>query len=94
MCVETTAIMASAVEYLGMRPYFTIISGHAFLGVAVSPTAAGPGEFWETLLLGDQKGQVYGDQANVYGNGEYAKNVIVDTVDVQYWVQQGIKPIE
>ncbi|MDE3231173.1 MAG: hypothetical protein KGO05_14945, partial [Chloroflexota bacterium] len=36
MCVETTVILASAVERLGMRPYIIFTATHAFLGVALS----------------------------------------------------------
>jgi hypothetical protein len=95
MCVETTAIMASAIVSLGMRPYFIIIPGHAFLGVALTTAATGPGEFWETALLG--RG-VDGEQARIFGDTEYAKNWnaknIQATVDVEAEQQQGIAPIE
>ena len=98
MCVETTAIMASAVESLGMRPYFVIVPGHAYLGVALSTTATGPSQFWETSLLGAQGGQLFGDQANVFGNSEYSldvnENRIQYVVDVQTEQEQGINPIE
>jgi hypothetical protein len=95
MCVETTAIMASAIESLGMRPYFIIIPGHAFLGVALSSAALGPTEFWETSYLGSG---VDGEQARIYGDGEYAKywneNNIQDVINVSYERQQNIVPIE
>jgi hypothetical protein len=93
MCVETTAIMASAVEYLGMRPYFIIIPGHAFLGVAVSAAATAPGEFWESLLLGTGDN---GEQARIFGDHEYDQNVnhIQEVIDVQYQRQLDINPIE
>jgi hypothetical protein len=92
MCVETTAIMASAISFLGMRPYFIILPGHAFLGVALGTAATAPAEFWETSLLGT------GDdsrQANIYGDGEYIKNQNnITQVDVQLVQEQGIRPIE
>ncbi len=96
MCVETTAIMASAVEALGMRPYFIIIPGHAFLGVALGADHASPIDYWETSDLNGTA--VHGDQANIDGKAEYAqafsKGQIVEVVDVQFEREQGIIPIE
>jgi hypothetical protein len=94
MCVETTAIMASAVESLGMRPSFIIVPGHAFLGVALSTTAPSATEFWETELLNVCDD---GIQANGYGDHEYYvtyQNKVVNVIDVQAERQQGIMPIE
>lgn len=95
MCVETTAIIASTVERLGMRPYFVIVPGHAFLGVALGPSAGAPIEYWETS---DLNGGVRGDQANLHGDTEYntfaATGKILRVVDVQYERAHGIMPIE
>ena len=95
MCVETTAIMASAVESLGMRPYFVITHTHAYLGVAVGTATTAPIEYWETSLLTNGND---GKQANYNGDQEYARdysnNNIVEVINVQYERQQGIKPIE
>ncbi len=95
MCVETTAIMASAVESLGMRPYFIIVPGHAFLGVALGDSASAPLAYWETSDLGVG---VTGDQANIDGDNEYtqfqARQSILEIVDVQSSREQGIMPIE
>ncbi|MGO8946592.1 MAG: hypothetical protein ACLQUY_02790 [Ktedonobacterales bacterium] len=98
MCVETTAIMASAVEYLGMRPYFIIVPGHAFLGVALGQSSSAPHSYWETSDLNGPSngGRSTGEQANIFGNSEYAKDKgeILEIVDVQYERDQGIMPIE
>ncbi|HEX8035298.1 MAG TPA: hypothetical protein VF510_15695, partial [Ktedonobacterales bacterium] len=91
MCVETTAILASAVEHLGMRPYFILIPGHVFLGVALGQDLSAPLAYWETSVLNG----VTGNQANLYGDNEYtAHRADAQAVDVQYWRQHGILPIE
>lgn len=91
MCVETTAILASAVEHLGMRPYFILIPGHVFLGVALGKDLSAPLAFWETSDLNG----VTGNQANLHGDNEYnAHRAGTQAVDVQYWRQHGILPIE
>jgi hypothetical protein len=100
MCVETTAIMASAVESLGMRPYFVIVPGHAFLGVAFGESTDAPIGYWETSDLkgGLTTDRITGDQAHIHGDDEFAKyqskNEILETVDVQSERQQDIMPIE
>jgi hypothetical protein len=94
MCVETTAILASAVEHLGMRPYVVIVPGHAFLGVALGADLTAPIEFWETSDLNGSTGT----QANLDGNSEYRDatqaNTIQTVIDVQYERVHGIEPIE
>lgn len=91
MCVETTAILASAVEHLGMRPYFILIPGHVFLGVALGKDLSAPLAFWETSDLNG----VTGNQANLHGDNEYTLHRgDAEAVDVQYWRQHGILPIE
>lgn len=95
MCLETTAILASAVERLGMRPYFIIVPGHAFLGVALGVAPSAPIEYWETSDLNDG---VNGSQANINGDNEYtsdqAQGQILQTIDVEYERLQGIEPME
>lgn len=94
MCLETTAILASAIELLGMRPYFVIVPGHAFLGVAVGPDPSSPIEYWETSDLNGATGS----QANVDGDLEFERNrargEILRVIDVQYERELGIGPIE
>lgn len=95
MCVETTAIMASAVERLGMRPFFIIVPGHAFLGVAMGANSTAPIQYWETS---DLNGGVSGEQANAHGNSEYqtyqGQGKVLSVLNVQFQRQQGIAPIE
>lgn len=95
MCVETTAIMASAVEALGMRPYFVIVPGHAFLGVALGPDPNASFGYWETS---DLNGGVSGAQALVHGDDEYAadqsQDKVLRVIDVEYERTQHIEPIE
>jgi hypothetical protein len=95
MCVETTAILASAVERLGMRPYIVIIPGHAFLGVALNVAATAPIEYWETS---DLNGGVIGSQANVHGDAEYIENLaqrqVLQVIDIGAEREHGIEPIE
>ncbi len=94
MCVETTAILASAVEHLGMRPYIIIVPGHAFIGVALGADPGAPIEYWETSDLNGATGS----QAHVHGQSEYLtyqqRNQILRVIDIQYERQHGILPIE
>jgi hypothetical protein len=100
MCVETTAIMASAVESLGMRPYFVIVPGHAFLAVALGYSPTAPMAYWETSDLkgGLTTDHITGNQANIDGDDKfmqyYSKNQIIEMVDVELERQLGIMPIE
>ncbi len=95
MCVETTAILASAVERLGMRPYIVFTATHAFLGVALGPGAQAPIEYWETS---DLNGGIVGAQANTHGDLEFAQytaaHEITDIVDIQYERAHGVAPME
>lgn len=94
MCVETTAILASAVERLGMLPYIIIVPGHAFLGVALSADAGAPISYWETSNLNGSNGA----QANIEGTNEYnsavAHNQLNRVVNIQLERQHGIQPID
>jgi hypothetical protein len=93
MCVETTAILASAAELLGMRPYIIIVPGHAFIGVALSASGA-PIDYWETSDLNGATGS----QANAHGQSEYRyfqqRGQILRVIDIQYEHEHGIGPIE
>ncbi len=95
MCVETTAIMASAIERLGMRPFIVFTPTHAFLGVALGPGSQAPIEYWETS---DLNGGVDGSQANTHGDVEYAQDVashsVQEIIDVQYERTHSIAPME
>lgn len=94
MCLETTAVLASAVEYLGMRPYIVVVPGHAYLGVGLGPSGAAPIEYWETS---DLNAEADGNQANVHGDHEYAgdnqQGRVLAVVDVVAERAQGISEI-
>jgi hypothetical protein len=93
MCVESTVIMASAIERLGMRPYIVFIPGHVFLGAATDGHASAI-EYWETSDLNGASGA----QANVHGDAEFAEvsqaGNILRTLDIQAARAQGILPME
>jgi hypothetical protein len=93
MCVESTVIMAAAVERLGMRPSIVFIPGHVFLGVATA-ASGGAVEYWETSDLDG----VSGAQANNHGDTEFADasraGSILRTLDIQMARAQGVIPIE
>ncbi|HEX8996417.1 MAG TPA: hypothetical protein VF812_10335 [Ktedonobacterales bacterium] len=95
MCVETTVILASAVERLGMRPYIVITPTHAFLGVALGAGPQASIEYWETS---DLNGGIIGAQANTNGNAEFAQDTaarqIQEIIDIQYERAHGIAPME
>lgn len=94
MCVETTAILASAIERLGMRPYIIIVPGHAFIGVALGVGANAPVDYWETSDLNGANGS----QANAHGQSEFnsyrQRGQILRVIDIQYERTHGIEPIE
>lgn len=94
MCVETSAILASAIERLGMRPYIIIVPGHAFLGVALGANPGAPIDYWETSDLNGANGS----QANEHGQSEFRsyqqRNQILRVIDIQYEREHGIDPIE
>ncbi|HEY7976026.1 MAG TPA: hypothetical protein VID72_11820 [Ktedonobacterales bacterium] len=95
MCVETTAILASAVERLGMRPYIVFTQTHAFLGVALSADPQAPIEYWETS---DLNGGVAGSQANTHGDTEFTQDTqthqIQEIIDIHYERIHGVVPME
>jgi hypothetical protein len=95
MCLETTVILASAVERLGMRPYIVFTAAHAYLGVALGDSSGANITYWETS---DLNGSALGLQANTHGDTEYATDrsskAIKIVVDVIYERARGINPIE
>jgi hypothetical protein len=95
MCVETTALMASAIERMGMRPFIVIVPHHAFLGVALGHGLSAPLSYWETS---DLNGGLNGDQANIHGTTEYntfkQQGQILRVIDVEQERQLDIQPIE
>jgi hypothetical protein len=83
MCIELTALLASAVENIGLDAEIVIIPGHAFLGVAVTQNEQNDTQFeyWDAVQVNDK---VAGDSANLWTDGEYQGNAkqkqIVDTI--------------
>ncbi len=94
MCVESTVIMASAIERLGMRPYIVFVPEHVYLGVATDDHASAI-EYWETSPTGDG---VTGAQTNLDGDTKVAEasqaGNILDTLDIRAARAQGILPME
>jgi hypothetical protein len=96
MCVETSVILAAAVESLGMRPYLVFTAKHAYLGVALTNAPGAPLVYWETSDLNDVG--VLGAQANAHGDEEYtsdsAAKAIKAVVDVTYERARGVYPVQ
>ena len=80
MCIELTALLASAVENIGLDAEIVIIPGHAFLGVAVTQNDT-QFEYWDAVQVNDK---VAGDSANLWTDNEYGQKAkqkqIVDTI--------------
>lgn len=93
MCIELTALLASAVERIGLDAEIVIIPGHAFLGVAVTPDDK-KFEYWDAVQVNND---VAGVSNNIFTDREYNTNAhagqIVDTILISYARQQGIGPM-
>ena len=91
MCIELTALLASAVEHIGLHAEIVIIPGHAFLGVAMTPDNA-QFQYWDAVQVNNS---VAGDSANVAANLEYTQNAhqIVDTIVISEARQAGVDPM-
>lgn len=93
MCIELTALLASAVENIGLKAEIVIIPGHAFLGVATKPDET-QFEYWDVVGVGNG---VAGDSANVSTDALYAKDaqqqMIVDTILISQARKAGIGPM-
>ena len=91
MCIELTTLLASAVERIGLHAEIVIISGHAFLGVAVTPNNA-RFEYWDAVQV---NANVAGDSANLWTDNEYLQyeKQIVDTIVISDARHQGIGPM-
>jgi hypothetical protein len=91
MCIELTALLASAVEKIGLHAEIVIIPGHAFLGVAVTPNDS-QFEYWDAVQVNSN---VAGDSANLWTDNEYKQNVkqIVDTIVISDARKQGVGPM-
>jgi hypothetical protein len=91
MCIELTALLASAVERIGLHAEIVIIPGHAFLGVAVTPNNA-RFEYWDAVQV---NANVAGDSANLWTDNEYLQyeKQIVDTIVISDARHQGVGPM-
>ena len=91
MCIELTALLASAVEQIGLHAEIVIIPGHAFLGVAMAPDNT-QFQYWDAVQVNEN---VAGDSANIAANQEYAQNAhqIVDTIVISDARQAGVDPM-
>lgn len=94
MCVETSVILAAAVERLGMRAYIVFTASHAYLGVALTDAPGAPMAYWETS---DLNAGALGAQANAHGDAEHASDqaakAIKTVVDVTSERGKGVNPI-
>ena len=90
MCIELTALLASAVEHIGLHAEIVIIPGHAFLGVAVTQNDS-QFEYWDAVQVNSN---IAGDSANLWADNEYnnAKQ-IVDTIVISDARNQGVDPM-
>ena len=91
MCIELTALLASAVERIGLHAEIVIIPGHAFLGVAVTSNNS-QFEYWDAVQV---NANVAGDSANLWTDNEYMQNAkqIVDTIVISDARHQGVDPM-
>jgi hypothetical protein len=91
MCIELTALLASAVEKIGLHAEIVIIPGHAFLGVATTQNNT-LFEYWDP---GQMSYNVAGDSANLWTDKEYTRNIkqIVDRIVISDARHQGIGPM-
>ena len=90
MCIELTALLASAVEHVGLHAEIVIVSGHAFLGVAVAQNNS-RFEYWDPVQVNFN---VAGDSANLWTDNEYKQDEnaqqIVDIIVISNARKQGV----
>ncbi len=89
MCVELTALLASAVEHIGLHAEIVVVPGHAFLGVAVKSYDSQ----FEYLDAVEVNNNVAGDSANIFADHEYKQQHIIDTILISDARDQGIGPM-
>ncbi len=91
MCIELTALLASAVEHIGLHAEIVIIPGHAFLGVALTQNDS-QFEYWDAVQVNSN---IAGDSANLWADNEYRQNAkqIVDTIVISDARKQGVGPM-
>jgi len=90
MCIELTALLASAVEHIGLHAEIVIVPGHSFLGVAVTQSNS-QFEYWDPVQVNFK---VAGDSANLWTDNEYKQNEnakqIVDIIVISNARKQGV----
>lgn len=93
MCIELTVLLASAVERIGLHAEIIIVSGHAFLGVAVTPDNS-HFEYWDPAQVSND---VAGDSANIATDKAYqqdnSQHTIVDTIVISNARSMNIQPM-
>src|SRR6266516_3184581 len=91
MCIELTALLASAVEHIGLHAEIVIIPGHAFLGVSVTQNDS-QFEYWDAVQVNSN---IAGDSANLWADNEYRQNAkqIVDAIVISDARKQGVGPM-
>lgn len=93
MCIELTALLAAAVESIGLHPAIVIVPGHAFLGVAVEENNANS-QYWDAV---DLNNNIAADSANVDADTMYmnykAQNALIDTIVMSDARAAGIGPM-
>ena len=93
MCIELTTLLAAAVESIGLHPEIVLVSGHAFLGVAVTEDNTNM-QYWDAVDLNNNVGA---DSANIATNASYlnynAKHAIIDRIVISNARASGIGPM-
>jgi hypothetical protein len=91
MCIELTALLAAAVERVGLHPEIVIIPGHAFLGVAVTEDNKHI-EYWDPVEI---DGNVAAQSANIHTDTFYTlkKHTVLDTVMISDARIAGVGPM-
>ena len=93
MCIELTALLASAVESIGLHHEIVIVPGHAFLGVATTEDDTSF-QYWDAVDLNNNIGA---DSANIATNTSYTKykaqHAIIDTIVISDARASGIGPM-
>jgi hypothetical protein len=91
MSIELTALLASAVEHIGLHAEIVMIPGHAFLGVAVAPNDS-KFEYWDAVQMNSN---IAGDSSNLWADNEYRQDAtqIVDAIMISDARNQGVDPM-
>jgi hypothetical protein len=98
MCVELSALFASAFEKLLLRPILITVPGHVYVGVPISWDSS-TYYFLETTMVG----QSSFEEAVQYANESFMENALpyieADRLDLYFWLdvwearQEGILPV-